>query len=534
MIGKETDGAFGIDVASDSGLSGMAIGSLTADASSTAGAAFATAGAADEAIGAQLPSLKVGGISNLTGAAQLDASATASNVGGVYGTQATAEAGLGQSVIGLTTGLGGALDAASPSAPGEDISVTEPDFDDVFNITIASNSAITAQAFNNLNAIATSTSGDATASAGDELSRVAGIESNMDISIGGLSDLMAQAQGTADSEASAVSGSAEADAWMQSMGIEGLEMLISSDSNLSAISSIFGSASAESTDNFADAVMTFDATGIDGITIQIGGINELSSTANSIGTAQSKSVSDMAETSANMDATGINDAYLFSSSNGDVSGTALIDTSVSAINIGDSPDDIAKAFGDFDAEGITEIEVGIGGVSNLFGQAQVTVEMNASSVQGEAIADSANASDDPDDAGASYNNNTNQIGSELNQITGIGNAELDGASFGSITGIAEGSFTTTASSISDDAEANAAQSLRGIDNLNLDLGGSATINAVVNDINYVSASSVSGNAAATASVDAIGLDGGDIQIAGDATIVASVTAQSDAVATTVG
>ena len=45
---------------------------------------------------------------------------------------------------------------------------------------------------------------------------------------------------------------------------------------------------------------------------------------------------------------------------------------------------------------------------------------------------------------------------------------------------------------------------------------------------------MSGNAAATASVDAIGLDGGDIQIAGDATIVASVTAQSDATATTVG
>ena len=173
-------------------------------------------------------------------------------------------------------------------------------------------------------------------------------------------------------------------------------------------------------------------------------------------------------------------------------------------------------------------------MSDLFGQAQVTVEMNASSVQGEAVADSANASDDPDDAGASYNNNTTQIGSELNQITGIGNVELDGASFGSITGIAEGSFTTTASSISDDAEANAAQSLRGIDNLNLDLGGSATINAVVNDVNYVSASSVSGNAAATASVDAIGLDGGDIQIAGDATIVASVTAQSDATATTFG
>ena len=85
----------------------------------------------------------------------------------------TAEAGKGQSVVGLTTlERSTPSNAASPSAPGEDISVTEPDFDDVFNITIASNSAITAQAFNNLDAFANSTSGDSTASAGDELSRM--------------------------------------------------------------------------------------------------------------------------------------------------------------------------------------------------------------------------------------------------------------------------------------------------------------------------------------------------------------------------
>ena len=534
LVGSEKDGHFGIDVASDSGLSGMAIGSLTADSSSTAGTTTAIAGQGDKAIGAQLPSLNVGGISNLTGAAQLDSSATASNVGGVYGTQATAEAGLGQSVIGLMTGFGGAFDAASPSAPGEDISVTEPDFDDVFNITIASNSAITAQAFNNLNAIATSTSGDATASAGDELSRVAGIESNMDISIGGLSELMAQAQGTSDSEASSISGNAEAEAWMQSVGIEDLELLISSDSDLRAISSIVGDANADSIDNFADAVMTFDSAGIDGITIQIGGLSELSSTANATGISQASSVSDRAEASADMDATGVNDAYLFGSSDSDISGDALVNASISAITIGDSADDVAKAFGDFDAEGITQIEAGIGGATSLFGQAQVTVDLNASSVQGKAIADSANASDDPDDVGPEYGNDGEDIGSELNQITGIGNIELDGSSNGIITGTAEGDFITTASSISADAGANAAQSLRGIENLNLELGGSATINAVVNDTNYVSASSVSGNAAATASVDAIGLDGGDIQIAGDATIIASVNAQSDAVATTVG
>ena len=71
----------GIDVASDATLSGIAIGSLAADASSTAGAAAAAAGDNDSAIGAALRSLIVGGISSITGAAQLDSSATASNIG---------------------------------------------------------------------------------------------------------------------------------------------------------------------------------------------------------------------------------------------------------------------------------------------------------------------------------------------------------------------------------------------------------------------------------------------------------------------
>ena len=234
----------------------------------------------------------------------------------------------------------------------------------------------------------------------------------------------------------------------------------------------------------------------------------------------------MAQASADIDATGINDAHLFSSSDGHISGTAVIDATVNSINIGteeigteESGGNKAFAFGDFDAEGITEIELGVGGIASLIGQAQVTVDMNASSVQGEAEANSA------------YNE---EIPESLNQITGLRNVELDGASVGSITGMAIGDFTTTADSVSEDASASAAQSMRGIENLNLDLGGSGTINAIVNDTSYVSASSVSGNASATASVDAIGLDGGDIHIAGDATIVASVNAQSDAVASTVG
>ena len=58
-----------IDVASDTGLTGMAIGSLSADASSTASMAFAKAGQGNNAVGTELESLTVGGVANITGAA---------------------------------------------------------------------------------------------------------------------------------------------------------------------------------------------------------------------------------------------------------------------------------------------------------------------------------------------------------------------------------------------------------------------------------------------------------------------------------
>ena len=321
---------------------------------------------------------------------------------------------------------------AADGSTSDSAIVEAPLFEDAFNIKVASDSDLTAQAFSNLDAAATSTSGDATANAGDAWSSVTGIEANMDISIGGLSDLLAQAQGTADADASTVSGEATALAAQQSLGIEDLEMLISSDSDLNAISSIFGGANAENiTAGIVEADIDFDATGIDGISMSIGGIGTLASTASVNGSSDASSVSDMARASADMDATGINDAHLFSSSDGDISGTAVIDATVNSINIGtDGQDDSDKAFafGDFDAEGITELELGVGGVASLIGQAQVTVDMNASSVQGKAEANSA-FSDSED---------SNLEG--LNQITGLGNVELDGASVGSITGMAIGDF----------------------------------------------------------------------------------------------
>lgn len=71
--GNKSD--FGIDVASDAILSGTAIGSLMADAVSTADDATAKAGFSADLKGANIGSLQVGGIANLTGAAQLTSSA---------------------------------------------------------------------------------------------------------------------------------------------------------------------------------------------------------------------------------------------------------------------------------------------------------------------------------------------------------------------------------------------------------------------------------------------------------------------------
>jgi len=62
-----TDDVYGIDVASDATLSGTAIGTLRADASSTADAASAKAGQSAELTGADIGSLNVGGLANLTG-----------------------------------------------------------------------------------------------------------------------------------------------------------------------------------------------------------------------------------------------------------------------------------------------------------------------------------------------------------------------------------------------------------------------------------------------------------------------------------
>ncbi|WP_341886529.1 hypothetical protein [Synechococcus sp. UW140] len=531
LIGESTaSGVYGIDVASDATLSGMAIGSLKANASSTAQNATARSGDGDSATGADLPSLNVGGLANLTGAAQLDSASIAESVGGV----STALAGQGQTVTGLTSAGEGADSAwitspatsrFSPAASGT-AALSTHTFDTDLNINVASDAMLTAQGFSNLDATATSTAGNAIADAGNSSSTVTGVAADMDIKVGGISNLTALAQGTADASAESVTGLADAFAAQAAMGINKMEIQSSSDGILKSTASVVGGADAVTTGNGSEdtawAAMDFDATGINGLAMKAGGIGDLNAMGSVTGSADATSVAAPADARADIDAMGLQDAWFSSASDGTISGIGKVVADLGAISTAST----AKAEGDFDATGIQTLEAGIGGISILKGQAQVTAGVSAESVSGSADAFS----------GVNLASPTNAFDFTANAsaITGLDNIELAGKSDGNILGTASGAFTTSAESVTGNATANAAQTLRGINTLNLDLGGQGTINAIVNDTNFVEAHSVSGNATAVASVDAIGLNGGNIHIAGNASIMANVGVDSEAKAETIG
>ena len=545
---------WGMDVASDAGLTGMAIGSLKADASSTADAATAISGAGDSATGALLPSLNVGGLANLTAAAQLDSASTAKNVGTSDSYDAIAEAGIGQKVTGLTSGESSTVNTGTGDYLGSNLASVLPTGSEThafgtgranLNINVASDATLSAQGFSNLDATAASTAGDAFANAGFNAttansynasganSTVTGIASDMDIKVGGIGNLTALAQGTADASAESVTGDAKAFSVQAANGALELEMQTMSDATLSSTAKVVGSADAMSTGNLSTvsttigdeawASMDFDATGIEGLALGSGGVGNLSATANVIGTANAEGVASLADARGSIDAIGMSDVWMTSASDGTVSGVGLVNAGVSAKSTADT----AKAEGDFDATAIDTLQLGVGGIATLKGQAQVIGNVSAESVSGNADAFSGKE-------GLAAINGGPNFSVDASTIYGLKSIELDGASNGTVLGTASGTFNTSAESVLGNANAQASQVMKGINSLNLDLGGNGGINAIVNDTNFVSAHSVSGNATAVASVDAIGLDGGNIHIAGNATILANVGVDSKAEAGTIG
>jgi hypothetical protein len=556
----ETTGSIGVDIASDGQLSGLSIGSLTAKASSTADSAKATAGGGDTSVGAQLPSLDIGGIGQITAGAQLTSTASAESVGG----NTTAQAGLLGSVTGLTSGEDEPIrQVISTSAGAKDFTekdgatgVTNPytNLIDNFNINVSSDATIGAQAFSNLNATATSTAGIAKAEAGGLTGEgldattgntVTGIAAGMDIKVGGIGNLTTLAQGTANATANSVTNNADALGAMGAMGINQLEMQTSSDATLKSTASLVGNATATTTGDTTGTTETawagldLGSTAISGLALDVGGIGNLTANAAVTGKATSEVVTGDADTRTEIDAMGIDNAWIHTASDGNITGTGILNLDVSAASTAGS----AKAEGDFDATGAksiyignTEFDaggtgddfVGIGGVANLKGQAQVTATMDANSVTGTA------------DAFSGMNLGgvgTMDFTANGSRIVGLEDVDLRGASDGTILGTAKGVFSTMASTTgdggSDNATAKAAQSLFGINDLNLNLGGMGQINAIVNDTNFVGAQSVSGNATAVSSIDAIGLAGGDMHIAGNATIMATVGVDSKSEAQTV-
>jgi len=538
--------SIGIDIASDATLSGLNIGSLRATSTSTAGNATATAGDGDKATGAQLPSLDIGGVGTITAGAQLDSAAVAESVGGI----STAEAGKSGVVVGLNadgqssgetfrtaiTDTFGAKDfSSSVAATGI---TSGNDLLDNFNINVASDASITAQAFSNLDATATSTAGKAVATGG-LASTVTGIDAGMDIKVGGIGNLTALAQGTTDTTATSVSDDAEAQGTLTATGFKELEMQTLSDATLKSTAGLVGNATANTTgDNAAadNAYAGLDLTSraVDGLAIAAGGIGNLTGAGSVNGTVTADSVTANSDARAGLDATGIDNAWFKSLSDGNINGSGLLTADITSTTTAGN----AIAEGDFDATGASKLYVGnteftggtsddfkgIGGIANIKGQAQVTADMDVTSVTGSATAYS--GFEDP----ASSDPGVLQVNANASTIRGLFDVDINGASDGTILGTAKGTFTTTASTTgndgSDNAIAKSAQSLFGINDLNLNLGGMGQINAIVNDTNFTDAHSVSGNATAISTIDAIGLSGGDMHIAGNASIMSTVGVDS--------
>ena len=329
----------------------MTIGSLAADASSTDGFAKASAGADDNAVGAVLPSLTVGGIGNITGAAQLDSSADALSVS----SSSQAFAGLRQTVTGLNAS----------------------------DIDVASDASLTAQGFSNLDASATSTEKFARAQAGDGSSMVTGLASGLDLDIGGIGTLAVTAQGTADAAATSVDESARAFASQQSVGIaSGLNMDTASDAMVSSTSTIVGGADAASTSGTTSvAEMNFAALGSSGIDLEAGGIGTLSTGANVTGDSSATGVGSDSSSSGNLTALGLGSTTFDSASDGTVSATGFIDGGVSA----SSTDCASISSGVFNAIGVGGLQnMAVGGVLDLTGQAQASGDVSAESVDSTA------------------------------------------------------------------------------------------------------------------------------------------------------
>jgi len=388
-------GTFGIDIASDATLTGTAIGSLNADAASTADDATAKAGGFASLTGAIIGDLHVGGIAGLTGGAQLTSSSTAKNVGDNLngGHDALAASGLNATV----TGLSGLPDGTASALQSF--------------IDVASDATVTAQAFGTLNAIASSTGGDATAKAGNSSSVVTGLASGLNLDVGGVGTVSALAQGSEKASATSVDGIADADAGMTLVGAKNLNFDSNSDGTLTGIAKLVATVDAAnigSADNDALANGAFSAIGFSGLLIGdlasintaagvspsvtghadvvgIGGISTIKGQAQIAGTLNAESVSGDAFAGVNDIAsmiTGMSNVILNGASDGTLLGTASGAFNTNAIATGRD----ASAFSSQVLKGIDQLDLQLGGNGGINAIVNDTNFVGAQSVSGNATA----------------------------------------------------------------------------------------------------------------------------------------------------
>ena len=374
---------YGINIKSDATLSGTSIGTLKADATSTADDATAKAGGNASLTGADIGDLHVGGISNLTGGAQLTSSASSTNVGAPT-FDALANTGFNASVTGLRA-----------------------DF-----IDVDSDSTTTAQAFGTLNAAATSTGGNAIAAAGNSGSRLTGFtadnanDSEIDLNIGGVGTFSALAQGSETASAATVSGLATATAGMGLIGAEHLDFNSSSDGTLTGIAKLVASVDASNTGNSTTGAMdataggSFSATGFsdlgiglnNGGAVGIGGISTLKGQAQIAGTLNAESVTGDAYaglTGTNgatpdiaSQITGFNGLTLHGASDGTILGTASGVFNTNAASTAAN----ASGFSSQSLRGISSLNLELGGNGGINAIVNDTNFVGAQSVSGNATA----------------------------------------------------------------------------------------------------------------------------------------------------
>jgi hypothetical protein len=388
--GEEGDSnEFGIDIASDAALSGTAIGSLKAEAFSTATNATATLGEGSTLVGASLEDLHVGGIASVTGAAQLTGNGTASSVDGI----STANSGVGATVTGLQA----------------------------LELDVASDASITAQAFGTLNATASSTGGNAFAFAGmndEDLTQLTGLDAvgGMTVEIGGVATVSALAQGNESAKATSVDGQAQASAGMDALGagVRGeygdmpleLSFNSSSDANITGIAKLVASVDASNiggADLNAEANGEFSAIGLSGLVFLkvfekdpvdgsgpddapgIGGIGTLKGQAQITGTLNAESVSGAAEAGLDDPTSmiiGIQGISLLGASDGTILGSASGVFNTTA----DSTQGDANGYSAQNLRGMNAMTLTLGGNGGINAIVQDTNFVTAHSVSGNATA----------------------------------------------------------------------------------------------------------------------------------------------------